>query len=551
MPLTDQDYQRAFNEARNQWLQTHSMAYSQHYMENDPVFQMLYNSMVELMEEEQRIQEERIRSTSTSTDLSTTSTSSRSDSAITECPLRSEQHRTRDCNFLILTLNKRGDTNRIYQSSEESAHSLSVVAGRTDGLAEMECRVSSLSINCPTHNHRMWNISPVISSTNLTENGILNIQASHRITNRSIILNHINPTRYRIVASTCNTTKEVELLVYPDKAVAGRVGFNFSRNSSTREWEGRIESMALEMTENGRTHTLNLETLRQFINAVCLFLNFTNRTRNIVQQVMGDAVPFEWELTPPGNVQFELNAGWRENSNNLNCGYYIHAQLGLNPLIGIEFTANLGEIAIRAILMAAPPLQTAYSLINRGLHLTEIIQISFSIQSELNVNCTLRYNSTEVSLGFEGGTEGVITLRFSITINPERFTRQFGINCNISAGLEGAVNAELRGPQVDRQGGYVSFASNFNGLRIYAGFDVSLGTASTRPQRTPPSRSRSRSDARHARTVRRDQERQVQRVRDRRMVREAEDGDDDNHEGEISYQLIEPSVLIQERKLRL
>lgn len=525
MSLTSEQEQVVYNEARNVWLQTHSSAFTTRQMESDREFVTLLRIGRAYLEEQNRLRaaaaHSDMRQDATTSSTTERAGTNRSDTAIATCPNAThirDVAQSMDCEFNTLSVHKEGDTNRVYRSNSADMPQLSVVAGHHHSPANLQCRLSSARVNCDFHHQSVWNLIPALTNADFRNNSSLDFSLTSRSELNPFINNNILPIRQRVVASTCNKTSEVEVLVYPDWSLEGILGFRFNRNRSGR-WNFAISSLSLEVTSDGHTEAYELNFFRTVLQRIADFMNLTAIASEILHDITH--APVEWEIMPP-NAELSINTGWQENLNDLQCGYYVNASLGFSPLIGITWEIDLGETALRAIMASAPPVYAAYQSISSLISVSEFIQITLRIESVINYEFTLHYNTTNGEYPSpDGGVEGVITIQFEITLTPERITRALGINCEISAGVETGITIQARGPLIDRNGGFISLQANFNGATLYAGIEFSMGTSSTRPAERP---------APSART-------------ERRGVRRADEDDDGSASTEHRY------IIYEERQL--
>ena len=400
---------------------------------------------------------------------------SRSDTVQSGCP--PPPAHTEDCGFTSMQVNKSGDSNRVYRSTSADPNVLEIVAGRVRAKATVEFRLSGVSISCPTHNNRVWNVSPMVSGATLTNNSSLDLSLGwNGDTSQLGFFNHnIQPTEYLVRASTHNKTKNIRIRVYPDYAWEGSLTVNFRVEEGTRHV--RYDGLSIQFTRtDDNVSTQYGGRIQEVVDLLARWLCFIMDVKDIAQQVTAGA--FTWSLVPP-SFAISMNTKWQENTTNLRCGYYYTLRLAFSPLVGIQFTANLGIIAIQAI-----PYIGRLVAGMAGEEITRYISVTLTISGTLSVDVTASKSAERDSGTINGGLTGQIGFDFNIRGQINRDFSLFAINCGVSGGARGSVSATLRGPLFDRSGAYASLAANFDGLTLYVRAYCRAGSSQTTRQHT-------------------------------------------------------------------
>lgn len=469
MALTQDDRNRARRNAENRYISEGNTASTSEEMQRDPVFHSIYcgelafveNEIINREREQQRIASEQ-----------------RSDSARSPCQSDSEAT-TVPCGFTSLTVNKVGDSNRVYRSIGSDDPILELVAGHTSAKATIENVLTGLGIyNCAAHNNRVWNVSPQVNPSDLTNNTRLNLDLLWRGDRSTLgFFNHsVVPTTYRISANTHNNSKNIEVRIYPDHAWEGSITVAFRVEETTRRLLYDGAGIQLSRTDDGVTTQFG-GRLNEVLEMLSRYLNLIFEIKNITETVAAGAV--QWSLVPP-SFTIALNTKWQENTTNLNCGYYYNGRIAFDPLVGIQMVINLGIIAIQAI----PYIGRLVAQMAAD-EITRYVAITFTLQGTLGVDVSFSKNSTDDTGTITGGATGRISFDFQIRAQFNRNLYFIAINCGIRGGARGSVTSTIRGPQIDRSGSYVNLDANFDGLTLYIAAYGRAGASQTTQQTTP------------------------------------------------------------------
>jgi len=400
----------------------------------------------------------------------------RSDTVVAPCPLM--EHFSMVCGFATLQANKSQDSNRVYRSTPGShSHVLEIVAGRNRAKATVEVRLTGVAISCDTHNNRVWDVSPQVPGTNLTNNSSLDLSLGWRGNTANLgFFNHrISPTTYEVSANTHNKSEHLTIRVYPDYAWEGTASVSFRVEEGTRNI--RYDGLNIQFSRTDDNVTTQFGgRIQEIVDLLCRFLGFVFDVKEIAQTVTAGAVV--WSLVPP-TFAISLNSKWQENTTNLRCGYFYTLRLAFNPLIGIQLTVNLGIIAIQAI-----PYIGRLVAGMAGEAITRYISVTFTLQGTIAVDVTASKSSDADSGTVSGGLTGQLGFDFNIRGQVNRDFGLFAINCGLSGGARGSVTVALRGPLIDTAGSYASLTANFDGLTLYVRAYCRAGSSQTTRQTT-------------------------------------------------------------------
>ena len=462
MSLTIDEERQASVNAERRYAAAHPEATSSAGMVHDPQFRQFF------CEEVAAIEASHTRPTVLS--------GARCDSATSTCPLaQKDTNHTVNCNFNSLTVNKENDSNRVYRSTSHDRNVLELVAGRNRAKATVQLRAAGVSIQCDEHNHRVWNVSPVVSGATLNNNDSLDLSLGWAgDTSELGFFNHnIQPTVYHVVISTHNRSQDIRVKIYPDYAWEGSASVNFRVEGRSIHYDGL--SIQLQRTDDNVT-TQYGGRIQEIIDLLCRYFMFILTVKDIAQRVTAGA--FTWSLVPPC-FAITIGSRWQENTTNLLCGYYYNLRLAFNPLVGIQLVINLGIIAIQAI----PYIGTLVARM-AGEEITRYIAVTFTLSGTIGCDITASKNSTDSSGTVNGGITGQVGFDFQVRGQINRDMTFMAINCGIRGGARATVTATLRGPVIDRSGSYISLGANFDGLTLYAAAYCRMGSSQTTRQAT-------------------------------------------------------------------
>ena len=468
MPLSQQQQDEAQRNAEDRYISEGGSATSSEEMHADPNYRRIHQEEIAFIEN-QVLEEER---------QTTQQQQFRADSHSVPCSEEGESE-TVNCNFSTLTVNKTEDSNRVYRSNGSDAAVLELVAGHSRAKATIECVLDGIVIsNCTTHNNRVWNVSPAVTGADLSQNGRLNLDLVWRgdrstlgFFNQSAL-----PTIYTISANTHNKSESIEVRVFPDHAWEGSVTVAFRVEEGTRNLRYDGTGVQLNRTDDGSTRQFG-GRINEVLEILSRYLNLIFEIKDIARQVTAGAV--EWSLVPP-SFAFSINSKWQENTTNLLCGYYYNGRLAFDPLVGIQFQANLCIIALQAI----PYIGRLIAQMAAD-EISQYVAVTFTIQGTVGVDVNYSKNADEESGTLNGGATGRISFDFQIRVQFNRDLYFISINCGARAGARASFTATIRGPQIDRAGSFASLEGTFDGLTLYASAYGRAGTSQTTRQRTP------------------------------------------------------------------
>lgn len=469
MPLSQAERDQARTRAESDYVAAGGCATSQTEMECDPLFQEFYREEIATIENE-HMEAERRRSSVTPIfvlrdpyDTSAMGPSS---------PCATGEERV-PCNFTSLTVNKSGDSNRVFRSTSSDFPILEVVGGHTRASVALECRLEGTNVaSCTSHNHRVWNVSPAVGGSDLTHNASLDLPLVWRGNRDSLGFFNMNasPTTYRISASSHDAMESIQVRVYPDYSWEGQVSVLFRVEEVTRNIRFDGAGVQLSLTDDGVTTNYGgrINNLLQIFER---WLEVIFDIKDIAETVTRGSIT--WDLVPPSFV-FSINSKWQENTTNLLCGYYYNGRLAFDPLIGIQLTVNLGIIALQALPYIGTLIaRMAADEINR------YVSFTFTVQGTLGVDVSYSKDAEEESGSVNGGLTGRITFDLQGRAQVNRQYYVVTVNAGIRAGMRGAVSGILRGPQIDRSGSYASATLNFDGISLYVACYGRVGVSST------------------------------------------------------------------------
>lgn len=468
MALSQAETEEAQLNAENRYLSEGGEATDRSQMGLDPEFQRIHQEEIAFIENrhiEQESQEQQ-------------QDSMRQDNPTDPCSTP-EDNQTVNCYFDTLTVNKTGDSNRIYRSNGRDEAVLELVAGHTEAKATIECVLAGVDASsCPMHNQRVWNISPAITGADLSKNNRLDLDLLWKGDRSTLgfFNQSASPTIYRISSNTHNNSKDIEVRVYPDHAWEGTVNVAFRLEEATQRILYDGSGIQLSRTDDGFTRQFG-GRINDVLEILSRYLNLIFEIKSISQTVTAGAV--NWGLVPP-NFTFALNSKWQENTTNLRCGYYYNGRLAFDPLVGIQLVVNLGILAIQAI-----PYIGRLVAQMAGDEITRYVAITFTLQGTLGVDVSYSKNAEEESGSLSGGATGRISFDIQIRAQFNRDLYFVTVNCGVRAGSRGSATASIRGPLIDRSGSYASLDATFDGLSVYAAAYGRVGASQTTTQRTP------------------------------------------------------------------
>ena len=469
MPLTQQERQEARVNAENRYLSEGGTAGSSSEMEADPLYRRIHREEIAFIENRHLAQEREQQQ----------QTAVRQDAAAVPCGSPEEENETVNCHFETLTVNKSGDSNRIYRSNGRDAAVLELVAGHTSAKTTVECVLAGIVIsNCTTHNQRVWNVSPAVTGANLSQNNRLDLDLLWKGDRSSLgfFNQNASPTVYHISANTHNRQKSIEVRIYPDHAWEGSASVSFRLEEGTRRILYDGTGIQLSRTDDGVTTQFGGK-LNEVLGILSRFLDMIFQIKDLAKRVTAGAC--SWDIVPPC-FTLTINSKWQENTTNLRCGYYYNGRLAFDPLVGIQFVANLGVIAIQAI----PYVGRLVAQLAAD-EITRYVAVTFTLQGTIGVNVSYSKNAEEESGRITGGATGRVSFDFQIRAQFNRDLYFVAINCGIRGGARGSVTGTFQGPQIDRTGSYAALEANFDGLTVYAAAYARAGASQTTTQRTP------------------------------------------------------------------
>lgn len=345
--------------------------------------------------------------------------STRRDATSMGCAAKPRPASAKPCKFTVLKANKPG-SDRQYDSGAGVPAELGIVSGHTRLRSTVQSRLSGVSISCPKHNGRVWNVSPMVAGTNLTNNAALDVKLRWLGSPKSLgILNHeVTPTTYKLSAVTHELKESVEVQVYPDRKWAVSVEAEFGLNKDP--WGLTCEpSLKVSRTDDGDT-TQYADAFLKVVEGVRKFASVVNDVRSIAETVAGGWMP-EFEMKPP-NFKLELSSGWEE-LDDLDCGYQTSIEVGGDPLIGVQLEWSLGKAAIQAIpLVGRMIVWAAGSMIDR------YIAITLALEGDLGWALSWKKPAGGPWDPLENEATGKISLTLAARGQLERNIMYWGIN---------------------------------------------------------------------------------------------------------------------------
>ena len=380
----------------------------------------------------------------------------RRDATTMKCAAKPRQASAKPCKFTVLQTNKPG-SDRQYVSGGGGEAKLGIVSGHTRHRSTVQSRLSGVSISCPKHNGRVWNVSPMVPGTTLTNNAALDVKLRWTGSPKSLgILNHeVSPTTYKLSAITHELKESVEVEVYPDRKWAVSIEAEFGLRKEP--WGLTCEpSISVSRQDDGATVQYG-DTFEKIIERVSQFALIVNDVRSIAETVAGGWMP-EFEITPP-NFKLELSSGWEE-LDDLTCGYQTSIEFGGDPLIGVELEWSLGKAAIQAIpLVGGLLVRAAGSAIDR------YIAITLSLEGEIAWSLSKKKPAAGDWEPVENEASGRIGITLSARGQLERNIPYWGIN-SITMSAKSGITIEPEEVKLGSGSFQAKVNVNFDGLVV-------------------------------------------------------------------------------------
>lgn len=392
-----------------------------------------------------------------------------SDSGTVGCPVPHSPPTTEPCNFTELVVNKLRDGDRVYHSNTATEHVLELVAGRSVLKAHVQFQQTAGVGPCGTHNNHSWDVAPhatIVSSTNAELNADLVWRGN--TADLGFFNSGIAPTSYQFAAHRHGNSKIIQVRIYPDYAWSGTVTLSTSINPDNNHIEFSDASVVFTRVDDGQTQNLG-GSITEFFTMLRRFYNFLQGVKEIADFVSQGTVT--WQPVPP-SFNISINSRWQENTANLRCGYYINFSLGFTPLIGLQLTIVLSNIAIAAIPYIGPLIIRA-----AGSRIREYVAITFTVTGTIGGTFNYAKSVSEPSGHASGSATGQLQFDFQIRGQINRDFAFVIINCGVRAGARGSVTVTGTGPVIDSQGMYLQLGATFDGLTLYAGIYCRAGTS--------------------------------------------------------------------------
>jgi len=467
MTQTPSDQDLAYTRAQDRYLDSGGMATTGEEMRDDPLFRELYVEEVERIQNDRLAQERRRQA----------SERRRADAAVVPCPYADQE--TVVCYFDVLKVNKVGDDNRVYMSNGSDQQVLEVVAGHTRAKTSIICNALGVTLsNCSHHENRVWNVSPMIAGANLQKNDKLELDLLWRGDVSSLGFFNLNasPTVYTISANTHNKQEFLSVKVYPDRAWEGSVNVGFRLEERTKRVRYESTGIVFNRFDDGVSTQFGGK-IADILETLARYFGLLFEVKEIGKKVTAGA--FDCQIVPPV-FTISMNSKWQENTTNLLCGYYYNGRIAFDPLVGIEFTANLGIIAMQAI----PYVGTILARM-AAKEIEKYVAITFRVTGTLGVDVRFSKNaSANAPSPTIGGATGRIAFNLQIRAQFNRDLHFVAINCYASGGARGSVTTTFNGPNIDRSGSFATVEATFDGLSVYVAATGRMGASQNTRQET-------------------------------------------------------------------